>query len=94
MWKSKTGYYRNRHSCFLLRYHFALITKYRHEVIKDGYPTLFGGNPADFEADLLVKIIASSCDTPRLSRMPLKAIWKFHCENIRKTIIPKEDCPY
>ena len=35
MWKSKTGYYRNRHSCFLLRYHLVLITKYRHEVIKE-----------------------------------------------------------
>ncbi len=28
------GYYKNRHSCFLLQYHLVLITKYRHEVIK------------------------------------------------------------
>ena len=33
MWKSRTGYYRNRHSCFLLQYHLVLVTKYRHPVI-------------------------------------------------------------
>ncbi|MBQ7915959.1 MAG: IS200/IS605 family transposase [Firmicutes bacterium] len=30
---SSDGYYRNRHSCFLLQYHLVLITKYRHPVI-------------------------------------------------------------
>ena len=33
MVKDKDGYYRNRHSCFLLQYHLVLITKYRHPVI-------------------------------------------------------------
>lgn len=33
MRKSKNGYYRNRHSCFLLQYHLVLVTKYRHPVI-------------------------------------------------------------
>lgn len=32
--KKKNGYYKNRHSCFLLQYHLVLITKYRHPVIK------------------------------------------------------------
>ena len=30
---NKDGYYRNRHSCFLLQYHLVLITKYRHPVL-------------------------------------------------------------
>ena len=33
MRKSRNGYYRNRHSCFLLQYHLVLVTKYRHPVI-------------------------------------------------------------
>ena len=33
MRKTEDGYYRNRHSCFLLQYHLVLITKYRHPVI-------------------------------------------------------------
>ena len=31
--KSNQPYYTNRHSCFLLQYHMALVTKYRHPVI-------------------------------------------------------------
>ena len=30
---SKSGYYVNRHSCFLLQYHLVLVTKYRHPVL-------------------------------------------------------------
>lgn len=30
---TKDGYYKNRHSCFLLQYHLALVTKYRKPVI-------------------------------------------------------------
>ena len=30
---NQDGYYRNRHSCFLLEYHLVLVTKYRHPVI-------------------------------------------------------------
>lgn len=33
MRKTRSGYYRNQHSCFLLQYHLVLITKYRHPVI-------------------------------------------------------------
>ena len=33
MKQDKHGYYKNRHSCFLLQYHLVLITKYRHPVI-------------------------------------------------------------
>lgn len=28
------GYYKNRHSCFLIQYHLVLMTKYRHPVIQ------------------------------------------------------------
>ncbi len=35
MRKSRNGYYRNRHSCFLLQYHLVLVTKYRHPVLKE-----------------------------------------------------------
>ena len=28
-----TGYYANRHSCFLLQYHLVVVTKYRHPVL-------------------------------------------------------------
>lgn len=34
MRRKDDGYYRNRHSCFLLQYHMVLVTKYRHPVIK------------------------------------------------------------
>ena len=33
MTASKHGYYRGRHSCFLLQYHLVLTTKYRHPVL-------------------------------------------------------------
>ena len=35
MYKKKLGqtYYTNRHSCFLLQYHFVLVTKYRRPVL-------------------------------------------------------------
>ena len=33
MRRGKEGYYKNRHSCFLLQYHLVLVTKYRHPVI-------------------------------------------------------------
>ena len=33
MFFSSDGYYRNRHSCFLLQYHLVLVTKFRHPVI-------------------------------------------------------------
>lgn len=32
--KKDTGYYVNRHSCFLLTYHVALVTKYRKPVLQ------------------------------------------------------------
>ena len=35
MHRSKEGYYVNRHSYFLLRYHLVLVTRYRKPVIKD-----------------------------------------------------------
>ena len=35
MRKSSDGYYKNRHSCFLLQYHLVLVTKYRHPVITE-----------------------------------------------------------
>lgn len=31
---TKSGYYVNRHSCFLLQYHLVLVTKYRKHVIQ------------------------------------------------------------
>ena len=31
--KENTGYYTNRHSCFLLQYHIVLVTKFRHPVL-------------------------------------------------------------
>ena len=31
--KNDSGYYKNRHSCFLLSYHLALVTKYRNPVL-------------------------------------------------------------
>lgn len=31
--KNNTGYYKNRHSCFLLSYHLVLVTKYRRPVL-------------------------------------------------------------
>lgn len=33
MENDKNGYYKNRHSYFLLQYHLVLVTKYRHPVI-------------------------------------------------------------
>ena len=35
MYKKRSGqtYYTNRHSCFLLQYHFVLVTKYRRPVL-------------------------------------------------------------
>ena len=32
--KKDTGYYVNRHSCFLLTYHVVLVTKYRKPVLQ------------------------------------------------------------
>ena len=31
--KNSAGYYKNRHSCFLLSYHLVLVTKYRNPVL-------------------------------------------------------------
>lgn len=31
--KNNSGYYKNRHSCFLLSYHLVLVTKYRKPVL-------------------------------------------------------------
>lgn len=31
--KNNAGYYKNRHSCFLLSYHLVLVTKYRNPVL-------------------------------------------------------------
>ena len=31
--KNEAGYYKNRHSCFLLSYHLVLVTKYRRPVL-------------------------------------------------------------
>lgn len=31
--KNNAGYYKNRHSCFLLSYHLVLVTKYRRPVL-------------------------------------------------------------
>lgn len=31
--KNLDGYYKNRHSCFLLSYHLVLVTKYRKPVL-------------------------------------------------------------
>ena len=31
--KNDSGYYKNRHSCFLLSYHLVLVTKYRNPVL-------------------------------------------------------------
>ena len=31
--KNSDGYYKNRHSCFLLSYHLVLVTKYRKPVL-------------------------------------------------------------
>ena len=33
MKKGDSGYYTNRHSCFLLQYHLVLMTKFRHPVL-------------------------------------------------------------
>ena len=33
MKKTKGGYYRNHHCCFLLQYHLVLVTKYRYPII-------------------------------------------------------------
>ena len=33
--KNIGGYYKNRHSCFLLSYHLVLVTKYRKPVLAD-----------------------------------------------------------
>lgn len=33
--KNTYGYYKNRHSCFLLSYHLVLVTKYRKPVLAD-----------------------------------------------------------
>ena len=35
MFAEKNGYYKNRHSCFLLQYHLVLVTKCRKPVIHD-----------------------------------------------------------
>lgn len=37
--KTPNGYYKNKHSCYLLQYHLVLITKYRHPVITGGVET-------------------------------------------------------
>ena len=33
MKKGDSGYYINRHSCFLLQYHLVMMTKFRHPVL-------------------------------------------------------------
>ena len=33
MKKGDSGYYTNRHSCFLLQYHLVMVTKFRHPVL-------------------------------------------------------------
>ena len=33
MKKGESGYYKNRHSCFLLQYHLVLVTKFQHPVL-------------------------------------------------------------
>lgn len=39
MRKSQSGYYTNRHSCFLLQYHLVLVTKYRRPVLVEELET-------------------------------------------------------
>ena len=53
--KKNQPYYTNRHSCFLLQYHLALVTKYRK-------PVLFG--PIK---DLVYQTIQTLCDKKALS---------------------------
>ena len=38
--KNNAGYYKNRHSCFLLSYHLVLVTKYRRPVLDGGVKDL------------------------------------------------------
>ena len=63
MIKKEQGYYKNRHSCFLLQYHLVLITKYRHPVIK--------GNLEQFLKEYITNYFEErSCNILALEMMP------------------------
>lgn len=38
--KNNNGYYKNRHSCFLLSYHLVLVTKYRNPILTGNVRTV------------------------------------------------------
>ena len=62
MWKTKDGYYRNRHSCYLLQYHLVLVTKYRHPVITGELETALKAYVTAYFAERGIPVIAfESC---------------------------------
>lgn len=58
MRKSRKGYYRNRHSCFLLQYHLVLVTKYRHPVISSAIEDNLKKYTAKYFSDRGVNVLA------------------------------------
>lgn len=54
---------KNRHSCYLLQYHFVVVTKYRHKVIKnDLKERLLGLSKSIFEESWNCEIIEMNTD--------------------------------
>ena len=61
MFLKQDGYYVNRHSCFLLRYHLVLVTKYRHPVIRGQLETALGNYTETYFKDRNLTIQAFEC---------------------------------
>lgn len=55
------GYYKNRHSCFLIQYHLVLMTKYRHPVIQGELETRLKQYTMDYFKERNLPIQAMEC---------------------------------
>ena len=55
------GYYKNRHSCFLIQYHLVLMTKYRHPVIQGELETRLKQYTMDYFKERDLPIQAMEC---------------------------------
>lgn len=61
MRRKNDGYYKNRHSCFLLQYHMVLVTKYRHPVIKGDLEAALKQYTLDYFRERGYPVVALEC---------------------------------
>lgn len=66
MRRSKSGYYVNRHSCFLLQYHLVLVTKYRHPTLVEPLRSELIAYTTEYFNKQGCHIMEVNCDTDHM----------------------------